>query len=183
MILKILPDDHPMLKQKAERFDFENPPMDPTELFENLKETMIKHNGMGLAAPQVGIPYRVFVIGDPSNADSVFSVFNPTIAYSEGDAILEEGCISFPGLFMKVQRPAVLRARFSGHDGYVETIDFNGYTARAFLHEYDHLEGITFTQRVSKLKLDRAKKQKIKLDRIRKKNEQDAIAYGIARVG
>ena len=61
--------------------------------------------------------------------------------------------------------------------------EINGYTARAFLHEYDHLEGITFTQRVSKLKLDRAKKQKIKLDRIRKKNEQDAIAYGIARIG
>jgi len=112
MIYELLPDDHPMLKQKAERFDFENPPMDPTELFQNLKETMLKHGGLGLAAPQVGIPYRVFVIGDPSNADSVFSVFNPVVAYTEGEIVLEEGCLSFPGLFMKVQRSAVIRARF-----------------------------------------------------------------------
>jgi peptide deformylase len=170
MILKLLPEDHSMLKEKADRFNFEDPPMDPTELFENLKETMLKNGGLGLAAPQVGIPYRVFVIGDPSNPDSVFSVFNPVIAHTGGEIVLEEGCLSFPGLFMKIERPAAIRTRFSGHDGYVETIDFNGYTARAFLHEFDHLEGITFTEKVSKLKLDRAKKQKIKLDKIRKKN-------------
>jgi peptide deformylase len=109
-------------------------------------------------------------MGDPNNPDSIFSVFNPTIVNSEGTSDMEEGCLSFSGLFVKVKRPAVIRVRFSGHDGYVDTTDFSGYTARVFQHEYDHLQGITFTNRASKIRLDRAIKQKVKLDKIRKKN-------------
>lgn len=172
MIYNILPDSDPLLHQPAERFDFSNPPMDPTELFENLKMTMIANRGVGLAAPQVGIPYQVFVMGDPHQADSVFSVFNPRIVDMKGDVLMEEGCLTYPGLFIKIKRPQKIRARFSGHDGNIGTMPFEGYSARIFQHEFDHLQGITFNKRCSKLQLDRAKKQKMKLDKIRKRNAQ-----------
>ena len=170
MIYKLVPDDDPILSSKTEHFDFDNPPMDATELFENLKETMIKNKGYGLAAPQVGIPYSAFVMGDPNNPDTIFSVFNPKIVNQEGMTEMDEGCLTFSGLFIKIKRPAVIRVRFSGHDGYVDTTDFSGYTARVFQHENDHLNGICFVDRASKLRLERAKKQKQKLDKIRKKN-------------
>lgn len=170
MILKLLPEHHEMLSQPAEAFDFNNPQMDPTELFENLKETMIANKGMGLAAPQVGIPYQAFVIGNPGDPDSIFSVFNPKVVDTKGEELIEEGCLTFPGLFVKVKRPKEIRVRFSGHDGNIGTMPMTGYTARAFLHEYDHLHGITFLKRASSLHLQRAKKQKEKLERLRKRN-------------
>jgi len=170
MIYKILPDNDPMLSTSAEKFDFDNPPMDPTELFQNLKETMIAHRGLGLSAPQVGIPYQVFIIGNPNDPDSIFSVFNPKIVYEGNPVVMEEGCLTYPGMFIKIKRSHDIRARFSGHDGRVDTMPMVGYTARAFLHEYDHLQGITFVKRASALQLQRAKKQKQKLDRMRKRN-------------
>jgi len=170
MIYDIVPDNDLILSQTAERFDFNNPPIDPTELFENLKETLILRGAVGLSAPQVGLPYQVFVIGNPQDYDSIFSVFNPKIVdMSENTVIIEEGCLTYPGLFIKIKRPYEIRARFSGHDGVIDTMELTGYTARVFQHEYDHLHGITMVQRASKLQLDRAKKQKQKLDRIRNK--------------
>lgn len=170
MILKLVSETHPAIHNKAERFDFNNPPMDPTELFENLRDTMIANRGVGLAAPQVGLSYQAFVIGNPFEPETIFSVFNPKVVDEKGEVLIEEGCLTFPGLFVKVKRPAKIRARFSGHDGKVGTMEFDGFTARSFLHEYDHLYGVTFKHRVSKLQLDRAKKQKEKLDRLRKRN-------------
>ncbi len=166
MILKLTDE---ILREPTQRFDFSNPPMDPTELFQNLRDTMIANNGLGLAANQVGLPYNVFVIGNPHIEDSVFSVFNPTIVdYSGGITLGEEGCLSFPNLFTKVKRSNIIKARFSGHDGKVDTIKFDGFTARAFQHEYDHLQGEVFTQKTSKFHLDRAKHNKKKLDRMSK---------------
>ena len=170
MIYKILPDHDPILHTPAEKFNFREPPMDPTELFQNLKETMIANKGLGLAAPQVGIPYQAFVIGDYRNPDSIFSVFNPVIVDTGDDVSLEEGCITYPGLFVKINRPGVIKVRFAGHNGQVDTIKFNGFTARTFLHEYDHLQGITFVKRASALQLNKAKKQQKKLDRAKRIN-------------
>ena len=163
MIMKL---DDKILREPTQRFDFSNPPMDPTVLFEYLRDTMIAHNGLGLAANQVGIPYNVFVIGNPHIPESIFSVFNPTIVdYSQSIQLAEEGCLSFPNLFLKVKRPTIIKARFSGHDGKIETIKFDGFTARAFQHEYDHLQGGLFMDRASKFHLDQAKRNKKKLDR------------------
>jgi len=162
MILQLKDD---VLYQHAEKFDFKNPPMDPTELFENLKETMIAKRGVGLAAPQVGIPYAVFVMGNPDDPDSVFSVFNPRIVdETSKDIVLgEEGCLSFPNLYVKVKRPKSIKARFSGHDGNVGTLTLDNWSARIFQHEFDHLYGITFHKRASKFHLDQAKNKLKKL--------------------
>jgi len=156
MILKLNND---LLYTECKPFDFNNPPMDPTELFQNLKETMIYHRGVGLAANQVGIPYAVFVMGNPDDPDSVFSVFNPKIVDgSTNDIVLgEEGCLSFPKLFIKVKRLKSIKARFSGHDGQIGTLKMDGWTARIFQHEFDHLFGQTFQTRASKFHLDQAK--------------------------
>lgn len=156
MILQLKDD---VLYKQAKRFNFQEPPMDPTELFENLKETMIAKRGVGLAATQVGIPYQVFVMGNPDDPDSIFSVFNPLIVQqSDNDIVLgEEGCLSFPNLFVKVKRPKNIKARFSGHDGNVDTIELGGWTSRIFQHEFDHLYGVTFHKRASKFHLDQAK--------------------------
>jgi peptide deformylase len=166
MILKLTNE---ILREPTQRFDFRNPPMDPTELFENLRDTMIESNGLGLSANQVGIPYNVFVIGNPHIPESIFSVFNPTIVdFAQSIQLAEEGCLSFPNLFVKVKRPTMIKARFSGHDGNVDTIKFDGFTARSFQHEYDHLQGTLFMSKVSKFHLDQAKRNKKKLDRLSK---------------
>jgi len=176
MIYTLVKDSDPILHNPAEKFDFDNPQVDPVELFENLKETMIANRGVGLAAPQVGIPLSVFVVGHPDDPDNIFPVFNPKIVDSEGVINEEEGCLSYPGLFIKIKRPAVIRARYTTHLGVTDTIKFGGFTARAFQHEFDHILGKVFTTKATSLQLDRAKKQKKKLDRLRNKNLTNYIS-------
>jgi peptide deformylase len=175
MIYKLVDKYDPILSQPAEKFDFDNPQCDPVELFENLKETMIANRGVGLAAPQVGIPLAVFVVGHPDDPDNVFPVFNPKIVDNSGEVYEEEGCLSFPGLFIKVKRPASIRARYTTHNGVTDTIKFGGFTARAFLHEYDHIIGRTFLTRASSFAVERAKKQKKKLDKLRQNNSKKIV--------
>lgn len=170
MIYDLVKDDNPVLHTPAEKFDFNNPQMDPVELFENLKATMIANRGVGLAAPQVGISLAVFVVGHPDDPNNVFAVFNPKIVNSEGIVDEEEGCLSYPGMYIKMKRPATIRARYTTQSNVTDTIKFGGFTARAFQHEYDHILGKVFTKEATGLQLERAKKQKKKLDKLRQKN-------------
>lgn len=171
MILELVDTTHPALKQEAQPFDFNNPPVDPQELFENLRDTMVANRGVGLAANQVGLPYSVFVVGHPDDPDNVFSVFNPKIVDESPDQVLaEEGCLTYPGLFVKIKRPATIRVRYTSHNGVTDTIKFDGMTARIFQHEYDHLMGTCHADRATRFHMDQALRQKKKLDRIRKQN-------------
>lgn len=172
MMYQLLKGDHVMLRTETSSFDFDNPPMDPHKLVNNLKYKMIDSFGVGLSANQVGIPYSVFVIGDPSDPDNIEAVFNPKIVFqSPQRRILEEGCLSYPGLFISIKRPAIIRVRYQNADGEVTTKMFDGMPARAFLHEHDHLMGITFDRRAGAVALRRAHNQKIKLDRMRKRKQ------------
>lgn len=162
MILNLIDENDPVLQTATEQFDFSNPPIDPFELATNLYDTMVAGNGIGIAAPQCGLPYRVFVM----RTEPTFAVFNPTIVWASPEfSEMEEGCLSFPGLGIKVKRPAEIRARFNDPDGAVVTKRFSGLTARCFQHELDHLNGICFTSRVSKLRLDQANRKRKKLER------------------
>lgn len=140
--MELLNRNDPILTTECEEFDFENPPMDPETLAQSLVDKMYELNGMGLAANQVGIPYRVFAMrGDPEN----FVCFNPRIVeYSNAKVVLEEGCLSYKGLLVKIKRPQHVRVRFTGPDGEVYTKQFTGITARIFQHELEHLEGKRF---------------------------------------
>jgi peptide deformylase len=145
-ILPLIPENDVILRTPCQEFDFDNPPTEPNQLAIDLAETMISKNGLGLAAPQVGIPYRVFAMtGNPIKV-----CFNPRIVDQTSDEVLlEEGCLSYPGLVCKVKRPSMVKIRYTMPNGETVTERFIGMTARVILHEMDHLDGILFFNRAS----------------------------------
>lgn len=116
-------------------------------LIEDMKETMYDADGVGLAAPQVGILKRLFVV-DIGDGPLVF--INPEIVETSGSQIDEEGCLSLPGETEEVMRPNYVRARALNEKGEEFEIEAEGLLARAILHEYDHLNGTLFIDRVKK---------------------------------
>lgn len=168
MILDLVPENDPILHREFEEFDFSNPPTDPVELSNNLIETMVANKGLGLSACQVGLPYRMFVLW----SEKPLEVFNPRIVDQKNEFVtLDEGCLSFPHLFVKVKRPSMIKARFQDAGGQTHTQVFIGMTARCFLHEMDHLDGILYTQRASKIHVARAYNQRKMLTRKLKRGE------------
>lgn len=166
-MLQLITYPNPILLQQLQDFDFTNPIIDPKELEEQMIILMAKENGIGLSANQVGINARVFVI-KTENLKGVytpFAVFNPKVLAEDPEEELgEEGCLSFPGLFFKVKRPIHVVAEFFDRDGNQCIIRFDGIDARCFLHELDHLNGICFTSKISKMKLDLALRKQRKLN-------------------
>lgn len=146
------------LKNPVARFNFSEPPVSPDALAELLVDLLSLHKGIGLAANQVGLPYNALVIGDVfgnGGQGNFVVMFNPTIVHSSGKLVeLEEACISFPGVLLKIKRPTDVRVRWQNEKGVVDTSFVSGLTARVIQHEIDHLQGIPFTERVSKLKRD-----------------------------
>jgi peptide deformylase len=118
---------------------------------------MYEKNGIGLAANQVGVPYRIFAMrGQPQN----FVCFNPKIVQpSEEEITLEEGCLTFPGLVVKVKRHRHIRVRFTTPNGDTRTETFTGMSARVFQHELDHLEGKLYFNRASRYHKELAMKK------------------------
>lgn len=154
MNLKLVPPNDPILTKPCDVFDFSNPPIDPIEFAKDLIKTMYDSNGIGLSANQVGIPYRVFAMrGAPEN----FVCFNPKLVQpSEMEVILEEGCLTYQGLLVKIKRPQHIRVRFTTPNGETLTKQFTGMTARTFQHELDHLDGIIFYNRANRYHRDQA---------------------------
>lgn len=152
-MLDIVKFPNPILRRQMPKFDFSNPVMDPKDLEKQMIESMLKNNGMGLAANQVGIETRVFTMGHPSMPENAKAFFNPEIvANTESIKDLEEGCLSFPGIYVNIKRPTAIKARWQNSSGEWEEGEFEGYECKCFLHEFDHLEGIVFSDRVSTLK-------------------------------
>lgn len=162
MRYQLVDKNDPILKQKMEPFDFSNPPIDPLDLVSNLAETMIEEGGIGIAANQCGLPYRVFVI----QGIELIPCFNPRVVDVSSEQIyLEEGCLSYPGLAVKIKRPRKIKVRYADPRGDVTTQVFDGMTARVFLHELDHLDGIVHINRANRIHVEQAKKQLKKLQR------------------
>lgn len=151
--MNILKFPNDLLNIPLPPFDFKNPVMDPKVLTDNMIETMFKHGGIGLAANQVGINARMFVMGHSELPDNARSFFNPEVLeVSDNIENLAEGCLSFPNIFVNIKRPKKILARWQNIDGIWEQGTFEDYDCKCFLHELDHLEGITFRDRVSSLK-------------------------------
>jgi peptide deformylase len=163
-MLKLVKFPDPILRQNMPDFDFADPIMDPIELEKAMLAVMFEHDGIGLAANQVGIVARVFVMGHRVNAEAAQAFFNPEIiANTEEIVDMEEGCLSFSKIYVNIKRPKAIKARWQNSRGEFEEGEFDGYNCKCFLHEYDHLEGITFQDRVSALKWAMAvKKTKVK---------------------
>ena len=148
---------HDFLHSKElESFDFKNPQVDPVNLSASMVSLMRKEVGYGLSANQIGLPLKMFVIeGEPA-----YAIFNPRITYyGDEEVLLEEGCLSYPGLSLKIKRPRFIRVRFQDPYGDFVTKQFDGISSRVFQHEFDHSEGVDFISRVSKLKRDMAIKK------------------------
>ena len=167
MVLKLVSSDHKILSTKMEVFDFKNPPTDIHLLCNNLIETMIAEEGIGLSANQCGLPYRVFVLW----SEPTMVCFNPKIvSYDPEQIYFSEGCLTYPNLYVKIKRSNKIRVRYQKPNGETVTETLMGMTARIFQHELDHLDGIVYTTRANKLHLDRALRNKKAHDRIVKNN-------------
>jgi peptide deformylase len=126
---------------------------------------MLALDGIGLAANQVGVRARMFIMGHRENPEMAQAFFNPVVlSNTEEIEDIEEGCLSFPGIYVKVKRPKKIRVQWHDSKGEIQTDEFDGYNCKCFLHELDHLDGICFTSKVSKLKLDLAKKKQRKIN-------------------
>lgn len=153
MIKEVLNYNSEILKEEIPIFDFNNPSIDPIQLSHDLAETMISSNGMGLAANQIGLRVRAFAI----KSNPIIVCFNPKIvAYGDDQVFLEEGCLSSPGLIIKIKRPDVIRLRYTEPNGNILTKKFQGLTARIIQHEVDHLDGIDFRKRALKFHYEQA---------------------------
>lgn len=165
--MQLITYPNPILDETVPDFDWDDPVMDPRDLEEHMVKLMWENNGIGLAANQVGIRARVFTImtRNLQGVTEPFAVFNPRVlAASEDLEQGEEGCLSFPNMFMHVKRPAHVVAEFFDRDKNQCIIRFDGIDARCFLHELDHLNGVCFTSGISKFKLDRALAKQRKLN-------------------
>jgi peptide deformylase len=164
-MLKLVTSPNPILNKAMPEFDFDNPVMDPRQLEEEMIKLMYEENGIGLAAPQVGIEAKVFVImtRNLQGVTTPFAVFNPKILVASDELDDgEEGCLSFPGLFFNVKRPAHIVVEFLDRDKNPVIIRLDGIDSRCFQHELDHLNGVCFTSKISKLKLNLALKKQRK---------------------
>ena len=138
--------------------------LDRKELKENMIETMKAFHGIGLSASQCGVMERVFVMYSDVNKGEIISCFNPQIL-SEGTekVMMDEGCLTYPGMWLKIRRPDHINCSFEDENGDLQEVTMMGLECRIFQHEMDHMEGTNFTNRVSKLKLDMAKKRAAKM--------------------
>jgi peptide deformylase len=146
----------PVLHEPCKKWDFMNPAFDLNEFANVLVNKMRDSRGIGLAANQVGFPYKIFAMyGDPT-----YVVVNPKIIEVSKELItLEEGCLSYPGLLVKVKRPLWIKARFNYPNGTAFTHRFEGMSARVFLHEFDHIQyGQTFMDQTHPIFKEKAKK-------------------------
>lgn len=155
---------NPILEKELQEVDVENPQFDPLRLKKDMSVAMLNNYGVGLSACQVGLDYKAFVMGD--KPDNITMHINPTVLeYTEETVVELEGCLSFPNIFVKVRRPKEILAEYYDEFLNKKTVKISGYTARIYLHELDHCLGITYKDRVSKLKWDMAKKKASKLQK------------------
>ena len=159
---QLLPEEHPILKKEPLPWIFgENP--DPQRMRLIMLENMVAHNGLVLSANQIGMPVKVFSMY-VTNEEGIVC-FNPKITRESNEkVIMKEGCLSFPELYLNISRPQMIEATYQNADGDEINVHLEDLAARIFHHEMDHMIGTTFLDRVSKVRLQSArKKQKILL--------------------
>lgn len=163
--MKLIKYPNDFLDKKVKEVDLENLEFNPAELKKEMVEFMLANNGIGLSANQIGLDAQVFVMGD--SIENSTMCINPTVLqYTSNTQDDIEGCLSFPNIFVKVKRPREILARYWNENLEECTIKIEGYSAKCYLHELDHLLGITFKDRVSKLRWDMAAKKARKLEKL-----------------
>ena len=165
MALKILKYPHPVLKEKSKEVTKEEINDELRATFAEMRELMNEAGGVGLAAIQVGIKKRFFVMIDnlEDHEPKTVVAINPVIIEEEGQINDEEGCLSFPGVTAKVKRATTVKIKALNEFGEEVEIERDGYLARCIQHEIDHLDGITFFDHLGSLKRQMIEKKYKKL--------------------
>ena len=160
--MKLVKSPDPWLEKQVNPFNFES--LDAETLSKEMIDLMFNEGGIGLSANQVALDAQIFVMKPHLLEDnSPLTIINPIIEkISEDTDLMPEGCLSHTGLFLNVRRPTRLVAKYLDIYAKECTIELYDIDARCFLHEYDHLQGIEFVDRVSRLKLEMAKKKQKK---------------------
>ena len=160
-ICKLIEAENPIMKVRLSGC---SPDLDRDDVEEKLLDSMKNYNGIGLSANQIGIMERVFVMYSDVKKRETITCFNPEIVTkSDTEILMEEGCLTYPGLWLKVKRPDGIEVQYEDKSGEIQHQAMFGLECRIFLHEYDHMEGTDFTKKVSKIRLDRAKKRLSKM--------------------
>ena len=171
-VLKVRKYGDPALRRSAEPVAEVTPEV--RLIIADMIETMYDEVGIGLAAPQVGIPKRLIVISDEEGR-GVQALLNPAIVDRGGEVTGEEGCLSIPGVFAPVTRAAWVKVEARSVDGQPLTLNARGLRARVLQHEIDHLDGVLFIDRVDPMVRDRIKR-KIKKEGLREDASRHAFA-------
>jgi peptide deformylase len=160
--LPLFGDDHPLMHTEMPEYDVGTlPNHEMSILTQRLKMTMKLYSGIGLSANQCGERKRVFVIGTDQ-----FQIvcINPKIVGSTSNIVKQkEGCLSYPGLFLKIPRYDSVQVEFYDENGNKQTVYLDGITAQCFQHELDHMNGIDFTEHAGPVQLQLAKQKQSKL--------------------
>jgi len=155
MLRKIIIEPDPILRKKCE--PLEKVDTDTKKLMDDMLETMYAAPGIGLAAVQIGILKRLVVIDisrDEEKKDPIFLINPEIINQSKQTSVYEEGCLSIPGQFAEIERPAECTLKYIDYNGKEKELKANGLLATCVQHEVDHLNGILFIDYLSKLKKD-----------------------------
>lgn len=168
MILEVIRYPNKILRQVSSRVEAFDEGLH--SLLDNMYETMLSRNGVGLAAIQVAVPLRVLLINIPredgtQSKEDLLEVINPEILKSEGNLAWSEGCLSVPGFYEEVQRFQKVTLRYQDRMGEVKEGEFEDFAAVALQHEIDHLNGVLFVDKLSLLKRKKFEKELRKRER------------------
>lgn len=158
--LTLYNENFSLLSEKMPQYVGELPSAEMNNFIERMKMTMKKFGGIGLSANQCGVSARIFIIG---HEDYNLVCINPKVLAQSDEMIKnDEGCLSFPGLFCKIERPKWVDVEFTNEKGELIQTRLEGLTARCFMHELDHMDGIKFTSYLGpvSLKMARVKQEK-----------------------
>ena len=145
MKLQLTPNTHPILHERVKKCSYD---LDRSKISKILYDNMMLHNGVGLSANQIGINERVFIMVKDLEYNEILTCFNPRIVkQSSKTCVMEEGCLSYPDEFLDVERSESVVVKYEDENKVNHKIKLEGFAARVFLHEFDHMEGINFTQR------------------------------------
>lgn len=146
------------LTQKVDTINIGETNLNLQEIKEQMVDIMLSSNGIGLSANQVGLNAQLFVMGD--NVKNSTLLVNPIVLQHTKETVIDlEGCLSFPGIFTQVKRPKEILVEYYDENLEHKRTHITGYSVKVFLHEWDHLQGITFKDRVSPLKWKMARKK------------------------